>query len=252
MTPRIVVVAAAILFATPPAALLAQGRNGTTQRWPGGSAQSAPAEQGAGRGRAGTAEPRRESPAPQARASAEQRRQPSARSGDQGRQSTQGRRDGQRTAEPRRTPPPQRADRGDNDRDDRRYDSRRGRTNIYIAPRLLTRSYYPRRSYYYDPYYSRPLYLYGYGGGYSYYGRGLNYDIGEVRIDVRQRDAQVYVDGYYAGTVDDFDGTFQSLRLESGTYHIEVVLDGYEPLEFDVRLNPDQKITYRGDMRRIR
>jgi hypothetical protein len=30
------------------------------------------------------------------------------------------------------------------------------------------------------------------------------------------RDAEVYVDGYYAGTVDDFDGTFQRLHIDTG------------------------------------
>ena len=42
---------------------------------------------------------------------------------------------------------------------------------------------------------------YGYGyGGYS----GQPY--GGLRIDLPQRDAEVYVDGYFVGTVDNFDG----------------------------------------------
>jgi hypothetical protein len=65
---------------------------------------------------------------------------------------------------------------------------------------------------------------------------------------VRPRDAQVFIDGSYAGTVDDFDGTFQSLRLEEGEYKVEIVLPGYEPLDFDVRIIPGEKVTYRGDL----
>ena len=40
---------------------------------------------------------------------------------------------------------------------------------------------------------------------------------GDVRLMVRPRDAAVYVDGYYAGVVDDFDGVFQRLTLGSRT-----------------------------------
>ena len=55
----------------------------------------------------------------------------------------------------------------------------------------------------------------------SYYGT-YGYPTGELRIQVRPRDAQVFIDGSYAGTVDDFDGTFQSLRLEEGEYQVEL------------------------------
>ena len=71
---------------------------------------------------------------------------------------------------------------------------------------------------------------------------------GELRLQVFPRNAQVFVDGYYAGIVDDYDGTFQGLKLEAGPYHIEVVAPGFEPLEFDVRILPGQKIEYRGDL----
>jgi hypothetical protein len=133
--------------------------------------------------------------------------------------------------------------------------------------------YYPRRSYpygygafglgyfYYDPYrWSPGLSVHigsgGYYGGYygpRYYGAGgyyprPGYPVGELRLRVTPRHAQVYVDGYYAGVVDDFDGMLQSLTLEDGPYRIEIVAPGYEPLEFDVRILPGQKIQYRGDL----
>ena len=41
---------------------------------------------------------------------------------------------------------------------------------------------------------------------------------------------------------------FQSLRLEEGTYEVEIVLPGYEPLAFEVRIFPGEKVTYRGDL----
>ena len=69
-----------------------------------------------------------------------------------------------------------------------------------------------------------------------------------MRLDIEPRDAQVYIDGAYAGLVDDFDGVFQSLRLEAGQYHVEVVLPGFETLNFDVYIRPGEKTTYRADM----
>jgi len=94
---------------------------------------------------------------------------------------------------------------------------------------------------FYDPWYS------GYGYGYrgQYYPRR---DDGSVRLKVKPRDASVYVDGYYAGTVDDFDGIFQALPLEPGPHRIEMQLDGYAPLTFDVRVLPERKITFEEEM----
>ena len=96
---------------------------------------------------------------------------------------------------------------------------------------------------------------YGYGTGYGsgYYprfGSGFGFDIGELRLQVFPRNAQVFVDGYYAGTVDDYDGTFQALKLEAGPYQIRISAPGFEDLMFDVRINPGQKINYKGDLRR--
>jgi hypothetical protein len=48
-----------------------------------------------------------------------------------------------------------------------------------------------------------------------------------VRVQVSPREAQVYVDGYYVGIVDDFDGTFQRLRVAPGGHEITLHLNGY-------------------------
>jgi len=128
--------------------------------------------------------------------------------------------------------------------------------NYYSYPRYIYS--YPRSAYpygygafglgyfYYDPYRWHPRY-----SADVYYQGGVNYDVGELRLDVSPRDAEVWVDGYYAGRVDDFDGALQSLRLESGGYRIEIVAPGFEPLAFDVRITPGRKTTYRGDLRRF-
>ncbi len=90
----------------------------------------------------------------------------------------------------------------------------------------------------------------GYGGGYGYgtYGGPYGWSVGSVRIRVDERDAEVYVDGYYAGVVDDFDGIWQRLRLDEGAYRLEIRKPGYESLVFDVRVQPGRTITYRGRM----
>jgi hypothetical protein len=134
---------------------------------------------------------------------------------------------------------------------------------VFVAPRVYNNYYYnPRRYYpygygafglgyfYYDPYtWYPPSYYPGYYGSYSggYYDPFF-FDVGELRLIVSPRFADVYVDGYFAGRVDDYDGIFQALKLEAGAHHIQIVAQGYSPLDFDVRLEPNRKITYRGTL----
>jgi hypothetical protein len=71
---------------------------------------------------------------------------------------------------------------------------------------------------------------------------------GGLRLKIEPRNAQVFVDGYYAGIVDDFDGRFQKLELAPGRHHIEVRAAGHEPLNFDVNIQPRQTTVYRGTL----
>jgi hypothetical protein len=50
---------------------------------------------------------------------------------------------------------------------------------------------------------------------------------GDVRLQVSPERTEVYVDGYYAGIADDFDGVFQRLRVLPGPHVIELYLDGH-------------------------
>lgn len=95
---------------------------------------------------------------------------------------------------------------------------------------------------------------FGYGGlGYSSLAvGGYGYPVrpwGGVRIDIPQQDAQVYVDGYYAGIVNEFDGRFQQLNLEPGAHRIEIRADGFEPVSFEVNAAAGRTITYRASLR---
>ncbi len=108
----------------------------------------------------------------------------------------------------------------------------------------------------------------GYGYGYGVGGGGgadsyypYNYgaqdpqtnDVGEgsIRLKVKPRDAKVYVDGFFVGMVDSFDGTFQKLNVGGGHHKVEVKADGYETAEFDVLVTPEQTVTYQGELKRI-
>lgn len=98
---------------------------------------------------------------------------------------------------------------------------------------------YSYRGWYgYDPYYG-----YGYGYGYGGYGHRYGYaGEGSVRVLVEPKDARVYVDGYYAGVVDDFDGLFQRLRISPGRHEIALKLDGYRSQTFKVYVPYDQTV----------
>jgi hypothetical protein len=144
---------------------------------------------------------------------------------------------------------------------------------------------------YYSPYYYSPYYSYGgypyYGYGYLYYpytfgvgyglysGLGWNPYFGEpydpyysgsggysagiyntseqghLKLKVKPRNAKVYVDGFFIGMVDEFDGAFQKLALNSGRHKVEVRAEGYETAEFDVLISPEQTVTFQGELKKL-
>lgn len=128
---------------------------------------------------------------------------------------------------------------------------------------------------YYSPYYYRP-YSYGYYGyypswysgyyGYGYYdspyysgayrspysgyysGRYRSGDVGSLRLLVDPSEARVYVDGYFAGNVDDFDGLFQRLNLTRGRHDLAFKLEGYRTYRMRVYVPSDQTLKIHYDM----
>src|SRR5207249_3078585 len=135
---------------------------------------------------------------------------------------------------------------------------------VIVSPRIGVVGYRP---YYYRPGFSIGLYAgypfgyfpygygaysyyprYGYYGGYGYpYAMGPGYiaatagvPYGGVRIEGAPRDAQVFVDGYYAGIVDDFDGAFQRLTLTAGPHSVEIRMPGSPPVAVDLLIEPGQ------------
>ena len=121
---------------------------------------------------------------------------------------------------------------------------------------------YPYRYGYYGyPYdYTYPLdYGYPYSYGYAPYRYAMpppayvtavpGYAYGGVRIQGAPEESQVFVDGYYVGIVDDFDGALQHLNLQSGPHRIEVRAPGFAPVSFDVNVTPGQTLTYHAGLR---
>lgn len=70
--------------------------------------------------------------------------------------------------------------------------------------------------------------------------------VGGLQLDVQPWRAQVYVDGVYAGEVEEFSGYYRHLSLVAGPHVITIVADGYEPLVVEVFVSPGQTLTYRG------
>jgi len=63
-----------------------------------------------------------------------------------------------------------------------------------------------------------------------------------VKTDVSPEEAQVFLDGKYIGTADDFDGRPDYLYLGAGKYHLEFRLPGYQTLATDLDVSRGQRV----------
>lgn len=72
-----------------------------------------------------------------------------------------------------------------------------------------------------------------------------------LRLNVTPSDASVYIDGYYAGTVDEFDGKLQRLHVEPGAHEIVIYLEGYRSLTERLYLSPNSTRTIDGRLRTL-
>jgi len=105
------------------------------------------------------------------------------------------------------------------------------------------------------PRYAYPVFGFGYGHYYDPFFRdyqyrpyppyrGYGYEPGsDLRIQVTPRDAEVYLDGYLVGMVDDFDGMLQRLRVPYGEHDVEIYREGYRPVRQKMLFRPGE--TYR-------
>lgn len=120
----------------------------------------------------------------------------------------------------------------------------RYRSSIYVSFGFgYYRPYYwPFYGGFYSPFYSPFWYpsfyghfpVYPYPGYYGYPGWST------ARIEMKPRSAQVFLDGYYVGVVDKFDGVFQRLDLPPGEHELTVYLPGYRTFRQKTLFRPGE------------
>jgi hypothetical protein len=70
---------------------------------------------------------------------------------------------------------------------------------------------------------------------------------GYLRLDVEPESAQVYVDGYYAGTVADFRRS-GGRALDSGPHRVEFRADGFDSQSVELQIRANDVLAYRGTL----
>jgi hypothetical protein len=75
---------------------------------------------------------------------------------------------------------------------------------------------------------------------------------GGLSFDITPGNAQIYIDGLFAGVVDDFDDTSTPLLLAPGGHYVEIRLAGYRTATFDVTVVPGEVTPYQGTLDRLR
>ena len=115
------------------------------------------------------------------------------------------------------------------------------RHGFVVAPRVVV-----HRPFAYDPFWG-PWGPYTYAYPYAYNA----YPESNIRTEVTPKDAAVYVDGYYAGRVSDFDGALQRLHVTPGGHSITFFLDEFRTVTQDVYVRPDSTVKMNENMERL-
>jgi hypothetical protein len=111
----------------------------------------------------------------------------------------------------------------------------------YPVPAYGFYGYYP-----WAPYYQVGPYPYPYPYPFHYVDPGAS-----LRLDVKPKNAEVYVDGYYAGVVDDFSGTFKHLNVPAGEHELTLYLEGYRTAKQQLRLTSDKTLKVKYVMEKL-
>ena len=105
-----------------------------------------------------------------------------------------------------------------------------GRFGVFVGPAYGWGWFAP----YWGPY------PYGYYGGY-YYGT----ETGSVKFDTSVKNAEVYINGAFAGTV----GKLKAVHLRSGSYNIELRAPGYMRYAERIYVAPGKTLHVKPDLR---
>jgi hypothetical protein len=104
-----------------------------------------------------------------------------------------------------------------------------------------------------------PGYGYGYGyGGYSYgepnptptaSDTAPPVAAGGLRLTGTPGDAQVFIDGYFVGTLADIEAG-RPLTIPAGPHRLELRATGYQPIAVDIQITAYDTLTYRASLER--
>jgi hypothetical protein len=123
----------------------------------------------------------------------------------------------------------------------------RGGVRVVPGRGVVIRAYYAPL--FYDPWFHPFGYRSGWYPPYYGYGPGYYYEpSASLRIQAEPRETEVFIDGYYAGTVDDFDGFFQRLQLEPGEHEVTLYLGGHRTARQSVYLQRGKTFRIRHTM----
>jgi PEGA domain len=100
----------------------------------------------------------------------------------------------------------------------------RGRSVVFVG------------GYFYDPWFGP--YPWWSAGAYPYAYYPVADRPATLRVLVTPKQAAVYVDGFYAGIVDDFDGYFQGLPLPPGGHEVTLFLEGFRTVRRRIYFAP--------------
>jgi hypothetical protein len=75
---------------------------------------------------------------------------------------------------------------------------------------------------------------------------------GNLRLEIEPRTAQVYVDGFYVGTVEDLNRSAPGLNLAAGWHRLEFRAPGYETPAVNVTIEANRTASYRGELKPTR
>ncbi len=107
----------------------------------------------------------------------------------------------------------------------------RGRMGVFFGPGIGPYGWYG----WYGPYYG----MYPYG---PYFATPY---AGEVKLDTNVKDAEVLIDGVYAGTV----GQLKTMTMRPGAYKIEIRAPGRTPFEQRIYVVAGKTVKLRPDLR---
>ena len=98
------------------------------------------------------------------------------------------------------------------------------------------------------PYYPDPNYM----PGLDHYRRKKEPEVRDVRgglvLLTTPPSAQVFVDGFYVGLVEEFGASGRPMSIAAGAHRIDLRAPAYDTLSFSVMIEPNDILRYRGDM----